>query len=371
MPESPRAWGWTDGNRFEGTGRDGIPTRVGMDRWAATWSTRTCWNPHARGDGPHDFNIDATTGKESPRAWGWTDELIHSPPWNTESPRAWGWTGRRRDQGDRILGIPTRVGMDRRHRRRRGGRRWNPHARGDGPGYVEPEDCSWMESPRAWGWTGPHRAHAASQHGIPTRVGMDRDLGPRSRNALRNPHARGDGPRPSAARSVGLSESPRAWGWTGLSISDSTVPSGIPTRVGMDRSSRPCARSSGRNPHARGDGPADRARRKAFVEESPRAWGWTGFWGLRLAFFARIPTRVGTDPVDVPLGRRFGRNPRARGDGPPSATCHGARRVAVGEPAGRAARDPTLATQMLWPSRTPNAAMNSAASASTWGSTCE
>ena len=128
---------------------------------------------------------------------------------------------------------------------------------------------SCAESPRAWGWTA---APAGGSRGIPTRVGMDRTTSARSALA-RNPHARGDGPyADKGPREIEL-ESPRAWGWTDRGVGRGPV-DGIPTRVGMDRSANPTTCSSSRNPHARGDGPA---------------------FGLIVTQKQGIPTRVGMD----------------------------------------------------------------------------
>ncbi len=92
----------------------------------------------------------------------------------TVSPHAWGWTVRADDRMAAFLGIPTRVGVDLptvpRHMRVS---RY-PHTRGGGPASAEVE-C-WMSkvSPHAWGWTVTPKRAASWLIGIPTRVGVDR-----------------------------------------------------------------------------------------------------------------------------------------------------------------------------------------------------
>ena len=254
--ESPRAWGWTGQVREAHAGDDGIPTRVGMDRWAPARAPSAHRNPHARGDGRGIADTATAPIQESPRAWGWTGPargLVPAPE-----------------------GIPTRVGMDRSCRSTRARRPWNPHARGDGP-YRDGDD-QWLrlESPRAWGWTAQAAAVNRIHSGIPTRVGMDRPSPPVASCSMWNPHARGDGPTWLSTASSGSRESPRAWGWTGCRLQRHSPPGGIPTRVGMDRRGHRTLTARLRNPHARGDGPGIPRISTGAAAESPRAWGWTG-----------------------------------------------------------------------------------------------
>ena len=98
---------------------------------------------------------------------------------------------------------------------------------------------------------------------------------------------------------------------------------GIPTRVGMDRlrSSRPSAPT--RNPHACGDGPAEKLATERADQESPRVWGWTEFDLIGHGARHGIPTRVGMD--------RYERGDRAGVRRPMSAR----------SPPGRAGRGPS------------------------------
>ena len=92
---SPRAWGWTEEGNAEQVRGVEVPTRVGMDRTAASSAAFLGRGPHARGDGPAF--------------------LLSQGPVVLRSPRAWGWTATE-EAGQRGRGeVPTRVGMDRMH----------------------------------------------------------------------------------------------------------------------------------------------------------------------------------------------------------------------------------------------------------------
>ena len=226
-----------------------------MDRCPCRGTTARRRNPHARGDGPVSSDNQAHYYSKSPRAWGWTVRRQHHQPHAEE--------------------FPTRVGMDRPRPRRRELGYGNPHARGDGPKLAGQMGIAERKSPRAWGWTGAQAARLLRRIEIPTRVGMDRLQRFRHLAALRNPHARGDGPYNVDTDNRLRMKSPRAWGWTGLIDRAGPAWAEIPTRVGMDRY-----------------GCQSWSKRRA---KSPRAWGWTAFrWSASLVLM-EIPTRVGMD----------------------------------------------------------------------------
>src|SRR2546425_893400 len=90
----------------------------------------------------------------SPRAWGWSDQLVV-------------WHGRLRV-------FPTRVGMVRPGIAARVGCRRFPHARGDGPVAVLRAVKLGKFSPRAWGWSVEKPRSELAVVVFPTRVGMVR-----------------------------------------------------------------------------------------------------------------------------------------------------------------------------------------------------
>ena len=215
---------------------DEIPTRVGMDRRAGAHAEPLPRDPHARGDGPLGERPGVVVGERSPRAWGWT---AAEPPERHAQPE-----------------IPTRVGMDRDKEVAMAPFIGDPHARGDGPSILTPASVASARSPRAWGWTDGAHSLVETLGEIPTRVGMDRWRTGQRRRHSRDPHARGDGPYPDLEMTEELARSPRAWGWTAGRALRVGGMSEIPTRVGMDRSGRPARGTAVRDPHARGDGPA-------------------------------------------------------------------------------------------------------------------
>src|SRR5690606_41831701 len=89
-----------------------------------------------------------------------------------------------------------------------------PDARGDGPlaryWYESLAKCS----PRAWGWSDGMRSRWLPHLVLPTHVGMVRDRERGTRNRVRAPHARGDGPTSRGGVASCASCSPRTWGWS-------------------------------------------------------------------------------------------------------------------------------------------------------------
>ena len=113
-------------------------------------------SPHARGDGPDDWDLIRRRMLFSPRAWGWSGTDLSA------------------DGAERVL--PTRVGMVRRlaplgeHSKR------SPHARGDGPLLRLQHLSQPLFSPRAWGWSRLSRIVRPLVNVLPTRVGMVRSM---------------------------------------------------------------------------------------------------------------------------------------------------------------------------------------------------
>ncbi len=53
-----------------------LPTRVGMVRVLEIFRAKDLSSPHARGDGPCCYDQQSEWQRFSPRAWGWSDNLV-------------------------------------------------------------------------------------------------------------------------------------------------------------------------------------------------------------------------------------------------------------------------------------------------------
>ena len=106
---------------------------------------------------------------------------------------------------------------------------------------------------------------------LPTSVGMARSYGLGPPEPLRAPHRRGDGPNYAASGIVLNPCSPQGWGWPG-GTQDQIRPSRVlPTGVGMARRWLLGGKREGRAPHRRGDGPNVRTIDYPMVGCSPQA----------------------------------------------------------------------------------------------------
>ena len=216
MTASPRAWGWTAGADVDTAERDGVPTRVGVDRSAGRRGTPGWWRPHARGGGPV-----ATSTRRL---------------WFSASPRAWGWTV---DEGrdHRVPhGVPTRVGVDRMSTRNARMLRRRPHARGGGPALVALVLSQRAASPRAWGWT--VAAHPLAGEAEPARAPHGQPPSGSRRPLRRDAWRRSS--RPSSAPSSAYASSRRTRSGRSCTPSRVATPAGDTAAHG-----RPCARRDG------------------------------------------------------------------------------------------------------------------------------
>ena len=293
---SPRAWGWSVGLLCAVPSTMVVPTRVGMVRRKKMTIGQQIGCPHARGDGPWKTRALSCTRSLSPRAWGWSDEIVN------------------REQ-DKLV-VPTRVGMVRGTRPNMWKPPRCPHARGDGPAGWAVRTFARLLSPRAWGWS-VSALHATGHFKVvPTRVGMVRSASSESESPARCPHARGDGPCNAGALQGAGGLSPRAWGWSASPWPPSPRGRVVPTRVGMVRGGTARARCVRGCPHARGDGPAPETRPPPWSPLSPRAWGWSVRANHRRRPRRVVPTRVGMVRKMNAITTKNGSCPHARGDGP-------------------------------------------------------
>ncbi len=230
------------------------------------------------------------------------------------SPRAWGWSGFRLGRTERVTVFPTRVGMVRKFVIICLTLACFPHARGDGP-RLPISSCHVAGfSPRAWGWSVLHGLPDHRRSVFPTRVGMVRSSTTPLPQRSRFPHARGDGPIGLGLGSCVSEFSPRAWGWSAMTLLIGGGWPVFPTRVGMVRKRGPPGSDGRCFPHARGDGPHWLDRVLVVLEFSPRAWGWSGQGDCRRSPLRVFPTRVGMVRQRTRTWSEVGRFPHARGD---------------------------------------------------------
>ncbi len=131
-------------------------------------------------------------------------------------------------------------------------------------------------SPRVWGWTEDLHQRRDDSVVVPTRVGMDRTT--RSRARRRS------------------SLSPRVWGWTGQGPRGAAVGRGCP--------------------HACGDGPGMARHDCLNWMLSPRVWGWTGDFRRISVSAVSCPHACGDGPWCARGSVPALRCPHACGDGP-------------------------------------------------------
>ena len=151
--------------------------------------------------------------------------------------------------------FPTRVGMVRKDSGVEDARSSFPHPRGDGPQTTWPARPFTEFSPPAWGWSAVKLVSSAIRRVFPTHVGMVRHHEPTKQNPIRFPHARGDGPKGLTTWKTLIRFSPRTWGWSELGAGARHRIPVFPTHVGMVRTAQEPEANAIRFPHARGDGP--------------------------------------------------------------------------------------------------------------------
>ena len=200
-----------------------------------------------------------------------------------------------------IAGFPAHAGMDPRRPGRRGGPRWLPRARGDGPSAAQSSIALDTASPRTRGWTQEGSRVSGLGRGFPAHAGMD--------------------PRAFAAFAAAREASPRTRGWT--RVVDGVVPlvAGFPAHAGMDLGSALGSIRAEGLPRARGDGPVIGGKIQEACKASPRTRGWTLHPRRQQGLADGFPAHAGMDPAQGAGLRRVEGLPRARGDGPAPVSC--------------------------------------------------
>ncbi len=195
----------------------------------------------------------------------------------------------------------------------------SPHVRGDGPESRNSLARMAEFSPRAWGWSELSLHAQPGGAVLPTCVGMVRLLVIRIGGGYSSPHVRGDGPCGCFGQWKTWLFSPRAWGWSAPLPPVHLAAGVLPTCVGMVRPSCPMPRPPARSPHVRGDGPERGALSRQLWSFSPRAWGWSVSGNRGLGRYPVLPTCVGMVRHHARPSAKTPRSPHVRGDGPQEA----------------------------------------------------
>ena len=253
---SPHAWGWTYRASPGFLSHKVFPTRVGVDLVQPPPLQQALGFPHTRGGGPPAMMPRLTSGASFPHTRGGGPQKSRCRPTGQRfSPHAWGWTGWGHTNARPIRVFPTRVGVDRKAKRKVIVAGRFPHTRGGGPHVLGAGRVIPAFSPHAWGWTAGVRSH--------------------HRPVLCFPHTRGGGPMTTHNISISVVFSPHAWGWTESADFARSQANVFPTRVGVDLRAVQAARISKSFPHTRGGGPYCTPRYIPLAPFSPHAWGWT------------------------------------------------------------------------------------------------
>ncbi len=190
----PRRRGWTERERWRGSGRQGSPAQAGMDRSSASLGSSPRRLPRAGGDGP----CGRADGRRRCRA----------------PPRRRGWTPRRDLRARLRRGSPAQAGMDPPPTRSSPPSARLPRAGGDGPGDGQHRHRGRVAPPRRRGWTRTHRGNGRRPGGSPAQAGMDPRRADHRRASRRLPRAGGDGPYTACRRVEEAAAPPRRRGWT-------------------------------------------------------------------------------------------------------------------------------------------------------------
>ena len=195
-----------------------------------------------------------------------------------------------------------------------------PRARGDGPSAHASCSLTCSASPRTRGWTVRRSPHRSARRGFPAHAGMDPSVVGALGALTRLPRARGDGPRQREGVRMVIGASPRTRGWTHSAVLGTGGAGGFPAHAGMDPGRTTAGRLGYRLPRARGDGPVSFVSSMCRIVASPRTRGWTQGSSQMSQYVKGFPAHAGMDRGRPCGGRQPAGLPRARGDGPESAS---------------------------------------------------
>ncbi len=147
----------------------------------------------------------------------------------------WGWTASKRISQNRIIIVPTHVGVNREGKVFRGIIDNCPHACGGEPVQLVISDHMVILSPRMWGWTEVAETCKEIYLIVPTHVGVNRRHRIWFWCSYNCPHACGGEPLFQFIPIKYKKLSPRMWGWTDHKIHIGVPHQIVPTHVGVNR----------------------------------------------------------------------------------------------------------------------------------------
>ena len=191
-----------------------------------------------------------------------------------------------------------------------------PRARGDGPLDARIHVVANQCSPRTRGWSRTWSWFPFPVPVLPAHAGMVPSRPARTRTPRSAPRARGDGPPLDTLPHVRHRCSPRTRGWSRGVLDPHQHADVLPAHAGMVPSTSSSSGTKRSAPRARGDGPPGNSAAAAPRLCSPRTRGWSPVRAHRPYGAGVLPAHAGMVPPHRPGRGRWGRAPRARGDGP-------------------------------------------------------
>jgi len=195
-----------------------------------------------------------------------------------------------------------------------------PRARGDGPHVLHGQARRPPCSPRTRGWSPPRAAGLGRAALLPAHAGMVPSPRGAGRGGGAAPRARGDGPGPAFSLRLISGCSPRTRGWSLLCTPLYTDTELLPAHAGMVPPVSATWPAPCSAPRARGDGPGSASGSRRSWTCSPRTRGWSPSVRCATALPKLLPAHAGMVPVVNSTNGERAAAPRARGDGPRSCS---------------------------------------------------